>query len=83
MKQGPAVFPREVQLRRLDPARNMKRYYRMTVQADLFGGASLIREWGRIGQRGQLLVESHPDEGQAITALLRLARAKQRRGYAA
>ena len=75
------VFPREVQLRRIDPACNMKRFYRMTVQRDLFGGSSLIREWGRIGRRGQVLVEPHPDEGQAINALMKLARAKQRRGY--
>lgn len=77
------VFPREVQLRRIDPACNMKRFYRMTVQADLFGGSSLIREWGRIGRRGQILIEQHADEGQAVNALMKLARAKQRRGYGA
>ena len=33
------VFPLELQLRRIDPACNMKRFYRMTVQPDLFGGS--------------------------------------------
>jgi len=75
------VFPTDVQMRRIDPARNMRRYYRLSVQRDLFGRASLVREWGRIGFRGQMMVETHPDEGKAITALMKLAGAKKRRGY--
>ena len=46
------VFPTDVQMRRIDPARNMRRFYRLSIQPDLFGGASLVREWGRIGARG-------------------------------
>lgn len=76
------VFPREIQLKRIDPSCNMKRFYRMTVEHDLFGGSSLIREWGRIGRRGQVLIERHTDEGLAINALMTLTRSKQRRGYA-
>ena len=75
------VFPTVVQLRRIDPARNMRRFYRLSVQSDLFGRASLVREWGRIGFRGQMMVETHPDEGKAITALMKLAAVKKRRGY--
>ena len=75
------VFPTDVQMRRVDPVRNMRRFYRISVQRDLFGGASLVREWGRIGFRGQVLIESHIDEGMAITALMKLAAVKQRRGY--
>ena len=67
--------------RRIDPARNMRRFYRLSVQRDLFGRASLVREWGRIGFRGQMMVETHPDEGKAITALMKLAAVKKRRGY--
>ena len=55
----------------------------MQVQPDLFGGVSLIREWGRIGSRGRVLVEHHADEGEAVTALLGLASAKVRRSYGA
>ena len=76
------VFPTDVQLRRVDPARNMRRFYRMSIQPDLFGGASLVREWGRIGAGGQMMIEPHADEGQAITALMTLVRVKKRRGYA-
>lgn len=76
------VFPTDLHLRRIDPACNMRRFYRLSVQCDLFGGASLIREWGRIGYRGQVLIETHDDEGKAITALMKLAAVKRKRGYA-
>ena len=76
------IFPTELQMRRIDPARNMRRFYRMSIQPDLFGGASLVREWGRIGSRGQMMSEQHPDEGRAVTALMKLAAMKKRRGYA-
>ena len=75
------VFPRLLHLRRIDPVYKMRRYYRMAIQSDLFGKSSLVREWGRIGSRGQMMVETHPDEGQAVNALLKLAQAKQRKGY--
>lgn len=77
------VFPTDVQMRRIDPARNMRRFYRLSVQRDLFCHASLVREWGRIGFRGQMMIETHSDEGKAITALMKLAAVKKRRGYAA
>jgi predicted DNA-binding WGR domain protein len=75
------AFPLLLHLRRIDPAHNMRRYYRMAIQSDLFGKASLVREWGRIGSRGQTMVETHPDEGQAVNALMKLACVKQRKGY--
>lgn len=75
------VFPTTVDLKRIDPSLNMRRFYRLSVQPDLFGGACLVREWGRIGFRGQMMVETHPDEGNAITALMKLAAVKKRRGY--
>lgn len=75
------VFPTDLQLRRIDVSRNMCRFYRLHVQCDLFGGASLMREWGRIGFRGRTIAENYADEGKAITALMKLAAAKRRRGY--
>ena len=77
------VFPTAVDLKRIDPSLNMQRFYRMSVQPDLFGGVSLVREWGRIGYRGQMLIEQHPDEGKAVTALIKLTATKKRRGYEA
>ena len=46
-------------LHRVDPDRNMSRYYRLDVQPDLFGQWDLIREWGRIGQPGRMMVEPY------------------------
>ena len=75
------VFPSSVDLKRIDPSLNMRRFYSMSVQPDLFGGASLVREWGRIGSRGQMLLERHDDEGRAVNALMKLSTTKKRRGY--
>jgi hypothetical protein len=47
----------------------MRRNYRSSVQRDLFGRACLTWEWGRIGARGQSLVERNEDEGKAIASL--------------
>jgi len=70
-----------VLLHRIDPQKNMQRFYAMTVQPNLFGGASLFRSWGRIGNGGQLKVELFEDEATALRARDRLALIKQQRGY--
>lgn len=75
------IFPDRLHLRRIEPAKNMRRFYLMTVQRDLFGGASLIREWGRIGSSGQMRVDHHADEGHAVDALADMVTAKRKRGY--
>ncbi|WP_039019231.1 WGR domain-containing protein [Halocynthiibacter namhaensis] len=75
------VFPDRLLILRVDPAKKMHRFYLMTVQRDLFGGASLTREWGRIGSSGQVRVDYHADEGQAVDALADLATQKFKRGY--
>ena len=75
------MFPTVLHLKRLDPEQNMKRFYLMTVQRDLFGGATLVREWGRIGSSGTIATELYPDEGQAIDALAKIAKTKTAKGY--
>jgi predicted DNA-binding WGR domain protein len=70
-----------VHLARIDPARNMCRFYRLDVQPDLFGGFTVVKEWGRIGARGRMMDEWHMTEGQALAALQRQAERKRRRGY--
>jgi predicted DNA-binding WGR domain protein len=69
-------------LRRTDPARNMARFYVLSIQPTLFGGASLMRNWGRIGRNGQAKVETFDKPEEADGAFTRLERAKRRRGYA-
>ena len=73
--------PEPVHLRRIDPTQNMRRFYSLSVQPTLFGGASLIRDWGRIGTRGQTMMETFDTADDADLAFDRLDRSKRRRGY--
>ena len=73
--------PEPIHLRRIDPAQNMRRFYSLSVQPTLFGGASLIRDWGRIGTRGQTMMETFDTADNADLAFDRLQRSKRRRGY--
>lgn len=68
-------------LRRIDATRNMRRFYLLSIQPTLFGGVSLIRNWGRIGTSGQVMMRSFEDGAKASEAFERLERAKRRRGY--
>jgi predicted DNA-binding WGR domain protein len=77
----PSLFPENVSLCRIDPAKNEWRFYRMSVAPDLFGRATLIRHWGRIGTQGRMRLDAHPDPGSALNALGALVRTKRRRGY--
>lgn len=69
------------ELRRIDPERNMARFYLLAIQPTLFGGVSLIRNWGRIGTSGQVKVETYDRPDDAHRAYRRLERVKRRRGY--
>lgn len=46
------MFPKDIRIERVDPGTNMYRFYRLRLMPDLFGGVSLLREWGRIGTQG-------------------------------
>lgn len=71
---GMAEPPSHMVLHRIDPQKNMRRLYVLSVQSNLFGGTSLKRSWGRIGPRGRLKVELFEDSVAAIQALDRLGR---------
>ena len=68
-------------LTRVDPARNMARFYKLDVQPTLFGDYAVIKEWGRIGSAGQVRSTPFPTPAEAIAALEKQRRAKLRRGY--
>ena len=72
-----------VTLRRIDPAKNMARFYALEVDRDLFGRHVLVRRWGRIGTAGKIRLDEHKGEGEAIAALQKLQAAKRRKGYQA
>lgn len=69
-------------LRRVDPARNMARYYALTLEPTLFGEVAVMRHWGRIGTRGRSKSCFLGSMEAARAALDRQAARKQRRGYA-
>ncbi|MBM2713516.1 WGR domain-containing protein [Mesorhizobium caraganae] len=70
-----------VHLHRIDPSQNMRRFYSLAIHPTLFGGASVIRNWGRIGTNGQSMVETFDSGEDALSASTRLERSKRRRGY--
>jgi predicted DNA-binding WGR domain protein len=71
-----------IYLERHDSARNMARFYCLTVEKNLFGEFSLVRTWGRIGQSSQIKIELHATEQDAQAAMMYKVRQKQRKGYA-
>ncbi|MPR12613.1 WGR domain-containing protein [Microvirga tunisiensis] len=68
-------------LDRCDPTCNMARYYVLSIEPSLFGDATLIREWGRLGQSGRRRIELYENQSRAMEALETWLQRKQRRGY--
>jgi predicted DNA-binding WGR domain protein len=68
-------------LERRDPARNMARFYVLTIEPTLFGDTALVREWGRLGQRGRRRLDLFAGRVQAAEALEAWLVRKARRGY--
>ena len=64
------------------PAENRLRFYALDLERDLFGAWCVTRRWGRIGTGGQRKTERFDTVQAAQRAFGRIARAKQRRGYA-
>ena len=54
-----------VTLRRIEPAKNMARFYALEVEQDLFDRHVLVRRWGRIGTAGKTRLDEHKGEGEA------------------
>jgi predicted DNA-binding WGR domain protein len=68
-------------LYRIDPARNMARFYRLSIQPTLFGSSSLVRNWGRIGTRGRQMIEFYDKPEEAAAASRHMVLRKLNRGY--
>lgn len=73
--------PYRLYVERSDPSRNMARYYAMSIEPNLFGDICLLRKWGRIGTRGQMMVHHFCQEEEAVRLFLDLLRQKGKRGY--
>lgn len=74
-------LPDPLHLTRCDPDLNMARFYVIALEPTLFGEVSLVRSWGRIGSRGQMMMETFAEVRDANAAAVRISRVKRRRGY--
>ena len=68
-------------LERYDPAHRIHQYYRLTVQPNLSGAWSLLREWGRIGRPSQMQADLYVSLEATQEAFRLKEREKRRRGY--
>jgi len=73
--------PYHLYVERSDASMNMARFYAMSIEANLFGDVCLLRKWGRIGTRGQMMVHHFGREEEAVRLFLDLLRQKRKRGY--
>jgi predicted DNA-binding WGR domain protein len=53
----------------------------LAVHPDLISGWTLLREWGRIGSPGRVVIEPFHDEMEATKAGAKIEATKKRRGY--
>jgi predicted DNA-binding WGR domain protein len=56
-------------------------YYTLSIQKDLFGGAALVRCWGRSGRKNMRRCENYRNEGEAANALAEIVTRHRKRGY--
>jgi predicted DNA-binding WGR domain protein len=74
-------FSEAAHMRRIDPTRNMARFYEVSLEPSLFGTWAVVRRWGRIGCRGRIRLELCDSADDAFDCVKRLIVAKRRRGY--
>ena len=71
-----------IYLEKHDEKQNLHRFYRLLVEADLFGKWVLTREWGRVGQSGgHIAVEQYEARESAHQDMDKKAQEKLKRGY--
>ncbi len=73
--------PTYLYIERTQPSKNMARFYALSIEPSLFGKASLVRRWGRIGTTGREKIHLFEDEAAALAVFLQVARQKRQRGY--
>jgi predicted DNA-binding WGR domain protein len=73
--------PYHLYVERIDATKDMARFYALSIRPTLFGQASLLRCWGRIGCGGQQKIHMFDHEDQAVELFLKLLSEKRKRGY--
>ena len=77
-----SLFPNHVRMTQAIPYADQNPYYLMRAMPTLFGEWVLLREWERIGSPGRVRRDRHRTEGEAVSALTKLAYRKCRQGHA-
>jgi predicted DNA-binding WGR domain protein len=70
-------------LTRIDPTRNINRFYVVQVMPSLFGDWTVMREWGRRGSPGTVRLSSYQCRDEAQIAEQRTIRRRLAHGYKA
>ncbi|WP_454859150.1 WGR domain-containing protein [Rhizobium binxianense] len=73
--------PYHLYVERVDPDRNIARFYTLAIELTLFGTPRLLRRWGRIGTSGRTMVHHFEREEDAVALFLDLLRERRTRGY--
>jgi predicted DNA-binding WGR domain protein len=74
--------PVHIVLERVNPSKNVARYYVLSIEPTLFAKDTLIRRWGRIGSAGRERRHFFDSESAAELALEMWLARKRKRGYA-
>lgn len=81
MSHTPPPLVETRRFRRIDPARNMARFYMLSLEPTLFGEVAVLRHWGRIGTRGRQALNLCATRAEAETMLARQIARRRKRGY--
>jgi predicted DNA-binding WGR domain protein len=73
--------PCQIYIERIDPSKNMQRFYVVSLSETLLSEVCVARRWGRIGTRGQEKRHYFTQELDAIELLLDVLKTKRKRGY--
>ena len=71
-----------VAMRRIDPSRNMARFYVVEIMPTLFGQWAVVRRWGRVNTDGRRSETWFDDLAPALSSAAEYPAAKCKRGYA-
>jgi len=70
-----------IRMRRVNPEKNMDRYYSVQLTQGLFGDYGMERHWGRNGTWGRFRLDWFQSESDAEVALSKLVKEKLTKGY--
>lgn len=71
-----------IELQKIDPSKNMRRFYQLSVEPTLFGDFALVHEWGRIGAKRWRTKDGwHSSALEAEAALAMALKHRLARGY--